>query len=111
MSIEHVGRLIVSEGEWSTAEKLVLIVLAEIHRSDREDDVWPSLALIARRASMTTRGVQKVLRALEERGAIQTVARAHPDGRQTSNLYRLRFGGGVNSVQGEGELSSGAGVN
>ena len=58
------------------AERAVLLCLADHCRHDAETpSAWPSVPRIAERTGMTRRGVQKVMRRLEERGVIVATGR------------------------------------
>lgn len=69
----------------SALAKVVLLLLAE--RADERFSCYPSLATLAEEADSNPRSVRRVLRTLEERGLITTVARTRESGSSTSNRY------------------------
>ena len=83
MSIAHINAAFRAPG-MTTAEKMVLLVLADHARTD--GICWPSMATIAERASMTERGVRAIVRRLESTGAIRL---EEGGGRGKSNRYRV----------------------
>jgi hypothetical protein len=64
------------------SERLVMLSLAD--HSDDEGVCYPSIARLAKRTSMSDRGVQKVLVRLQERGFLRVEIGA---GRSGSNRY------------------------
>lgn len=56
--------------------KLVLVALAD-NANNSDFTAWPSVGELAEKASMTERGVQKILRELERQGYIHTEHRTH----------------------------------
>ncbi len=84
--------------------------------SELPGGAFPSLQTLASRTGYTIRGVQLAVHQLEDQGRIKASERWNEKGRRLSNYYEivdpdLREGelsseGRVNSVQGEGELSS-----
>ena len=64
----------VFDDDLPSSEKLVLLAMAD-HADDTGKNCFPSIPRIARKSSMTRRGVQKVLRRLEEKGRIRPVGR------------------------------------
>ena len=83
VSIAHINAAFRAPG-MTTAEKMVLLVLADHARTD--GICWPSMATIAERASMTERGVRAIVRRLESTGAIRL---EEGGGRGKSNRYRV----------------------
>jgi DNA-binding MarR family transcriptional regulator len=81
----------------STAEKMVLVVLANEVRDRHVDLCWPGMESIAAKASMTVRGVQKIIKRLGEMGLIEIAVRG---GRGMSNRYRIILDQTPNHVQG-----------
>lgn len=71
--------------------KLVLVALANF--ADDEDLAWPHVETLAGMASVSTRTVQRALKALEEAGLIERsmglVAGARGGLRRTNSVYRL----------------------
>ena len=67
---------------------VVYAVLAEHANADQE--CWPSVGRIARRANLTPATVRSATKELVERGWLTVNGRATDDGRQTSNLYKVR---------------------
>ena len=67
---------------------VVYAVLAEHANADQE--CWPSVSRIARRAGVTTGTVRSACKELEAAGWLTVRGRATDDGRQTSNLYKIR---------------------
>lgn len=67
-------------------EKLVMLALAD--HADEAGRCFPSIARLALRTGMSGRGVQKVLRRLEERGFLRTDMNG---GRGGANAFRLHF--------------------
>jgi len=75
------------------AERFVLVVLAD--RANQEGVCWPGYKDIAFRTGYTERRVQQLVGALVRTGLVEKSARTGQRGRQTSNLYILRFERGV----------------
>jgi hypothetical protein len=69
----------------SALAKVVLLLLAE--RADERYSCFPNLATLAEEADSNRRSVRRVIRSLEERGLITTVARTRESGVSTSNRY------------------------
>ena len=83
MSIKVMSR-IWEDGPDQTGERFVLLAISDFANDD--GDAWPSLASIARKTCMTTRGVRLVLRKLEAEGWLETgIAEA----RAGCNKYRV----------------------
>ena len=79
-----------------STEKLVLLAMAD-HADDNGRNCFPSIPRIARKASMTRRGVQKVLRRLQEKNRIRPHGQ-RPDG---SVEYEITLEGGERYSRGE----------
>jgi DNA-binding MarR family transcriptional regulator len=79
-----------------SSEKLVLLAMAD-HADDAGGNCFPSIPRIARKSSMTRRGVQKVLRRLEEKNKIRAVGR-RSDG---TVEYAITLQGGERYSRGE----------
>jgi Helix-turn-helix domain len=69
----------VFELDIAASEKLVLLAMAD-HARDDGTGCYPSIELLARKTSQSRRGVQKIMRRLEEAGLIapSTVSRGGP---------------------------------
>ena len=67
---------------------VVYAVLAEHANADQE--CWPSVGRIARRANVTEATVRSAVKELCDTGWLTVTGRATEEGRQTSNLYRVR---------------------
>lgn len=67
---------------------VVYAVLAEHANADQE--CWPSVGRIARRANLTPNTVRSATKELVDAGWLTVRGRATDDGRQTSNLYKIR---------------------
>ena len=67
---------------------VVYAVLAEHANADQE--CWPSIGRIAERANVTPSTVRSAVKELEEKGWLTVRGRVTDDGRQTSNLYKVR---------------------
>lgn len=77
------------------AEKLVLVALADY--ADQSGYCFPRVSLLASRASISERGIQRILSKLEKRGLIIRQPRYRSDGGQTSSGYTILPGlGGAN---------------
>lgn len=74
--------------------KLVLMALADT--ADGNGVCWPSVSTLAKRCTVSTRTVQRSLRALIDRQLLIAQPRQRPDGSSTSNRYRLLIAGGDN---------------
>jgi DNA-binding MarR family transcriptional regulator len=74
--------------------KLVLMALADA--ADKQGVCWPSISTLAKKCSVSTRTVQRSLRALVDQGLLIAEARRRGDGSSTSNRYRLLVAGGDN---------------
>lgn len=81
-------------GSRSPSLKLVLIALADA--ADDQGVCWPSVSTLARKCTVSTRTVQRSLRALIDRGLPIAETRRRRDGSSTSNRYRLLIEGGDN---------------
>lgn len=68
-------------------EKLVLLALADF--ANDAGECWPSMEGIARKSSMTERGVRKIVRKLEDAGLVQTNVGG---GRFGCSVYYLKPG-------------------
>lgn len=75
-------------GDVKPTSVVVYAVLAEHANADQE--CWPSINRIAVRANVTATTVRSAIRELEETGWVTVRGRATDDGRQTSNLYKIR---------------------
>ena len=69
---------------------VVYAVLAEHANADQECS--PSIGRIAERANVTPSTVRSAVKELEEKGWLTVRGRVTEDGRQTSNLYKVRRG-------------------
>lgn len=67
---------------------VVYAVLAEHANADQE--CWPSINRIASRTNLSATTVRSAIQQLEETGWVTVRGRATDDGRQTSNLYKIR---------------------
>lgn len=67
---------------------VVYAVLAEHANADQE--CWPSINRIASRSNLSATTVRSAIQQLEETGWVTVRGRATDDGRQTSNLYKIR---------------------
>ncbi len=74
--------------------KLVLMALADA--ADDHGVCWPSVSTLAKKCTVSTRTVQRSLRALIDRRLLIAEPRQRRDGSSTSNRYRLRTAGGDN---------------
>ena len=61
------------------------------YANDTGGDIWPSVQTLADRTSLSRRGVQKLLRELERRGAIQAIG-SRLGGRRKTTHYRMDLG-------------------
>lgn len=85
MSIRYMSRVL--EMAMSPVEKIVLIVLADA--ANDAGICWPGLQLVANRASVSKRTVQRILAELELAGLIRRQPRYREDRSQTSTEYQL----------------------
>jgi len=67
---------------------VVYAVLAEYANADQE--CWPSVSTVAKRANLAVRTVQTAVAELEEQGWLTVRGRVTDSGHQTSNLYKVR---------------------
>lgn len=67
---------------------VVYAVLAEHANADQE--CWPSINRIASRSNLSATTVRSAIQQLEDAGWVTVRGRATDDGRQTSNLYKIR---------------------
>jgi hypothetical protein len=74
--------------------KLVLMALADA--ADDQGVCWPSVSTLAKKCTVSTRTVQRSLRALIDRRLLIAELRQRRDGSSTSNRYRLLIAGGDN---------------
>jgi hypothetical protein len=82
------------------AQKIVLLMLSDRHNPDL--GCFPSVGLMASDCNMSRSSVFNHLAALELAGLIVRVGRCRSDGKQTSNQYELKFGLGVQNLDGGG---------
>lgn len=71
--------------------KLLLLMLAN-HSGRHETDhdiCWPSMKLLAEECCMSEDTVARRIVVLRDKGLLQVTGRASPDGKTTSNLYKL----------------------
>jgi hypothetical protein len=61
-------------------------------RANSQGTCWPSVPLIASDTGLGERAVQNAIGRLVKKGFITKSAQKERDGRQTSNLYTLKFG-------------------
>ena len=61
---------LVWEMELPTSEKMVLLVIAD-HADDQGENAWPSMATIARKASLSERQAQRLVKSLTKSGLLQ----------------------------------------
>ena len=111
------------EADLPTTEKVVLLAIAD-SADDDGDNAWPSVATLARKASVSDRRVQQIVKSLESQGllAIYPQAGGHRGMRddRRPNLYAInidgvkaispRNGDGVKSDAPRGEIFSAHGV-
>jgi len=74
--------------------KLVLMALADA--ADDQGVCWPSVSTLATKCTVSTRTVQRSLRALIDSRLLIAEARRRRDGSSISNRYRLLLAGGDN---------------
>lgn len=67
---------------------VVYAVLAEHANADQE--CWPSIGRIAERANVTPGTVRSAVKELDEKGWLTVRGRLTEEGRQTSNLFKIR---------------------
>ena len=67
---------------------VVYAVLAEHANADQE--CWPSIGRIAERANVTPGTVRSAVKELEQHGWLTVRGRVTDEGRQTSNLFKVR---------------------
>jgi len=85
-ALDHMART----DDMSTSTKVVLMLLA--NRADPETGAcYPSVRYIMARSSLGESTVRAVCRELVRRNLLAIEPRAKPDGRQTSNTYRMRL--------------------
>jgi hypothetical protein len=103
----------------TSSEKLVLLAMAD-HADDAGKSCFPSITRIAHKSSMTRRGVQKVLRRLEDKGRIRAIGHradgtveyaitlqgGEPYSRGEHGSRRTRDAGGANQSAKQGEPCS-----
>jgi hypothetical protein len=77
----------VFELDIAASEKLVLLAMAD-HARDDGTGCYPAVGLLARKTSQSRRGVQKIMRRLEEAGLIAP-SRVSRGGPRRSTEYRL----------------------
>ena len=89
-------------------EKLVLLAMAD-YANDGGQSIYPSVATMAKKCGMSTRGVQQIIKRLMDKGYIELEKKG---GGRLANLWKIvpeKFdegctpcGGGVHTVQGRG---------
>lgn len=111
------------EADLPTTEKMVLLAIAD-SADDDGDNAWPSVATLARKASVSERRVQQIVKGLESRGllTVHPQAGGHRGMRddRRPNLYAISLDGvkwisprpahGVKSDVLRGEISDAHGV-
>lgn len=85
MSVRLMGA--VFELDVAAGEKLVLLAMAD-HARDDGSGCYPSIELLARKTSQSRRGVQKIMRRLEDAGLIAP-SEVSRGGRHCSTEYKL----------------------
>lgn len=75
-------------GEVRATSVVVYAVLAEHANADQE--CWPSIGRIGQRANVTPGTVRSAIKELEEAGWLTVRGRVTDEGRQTSNLFKVR---------------------
>ena len=85
MSVRLMGA--VFDLDVAAGEKLVLLAMAD-HARDDGTGCYPSIELLARKTSQTRRGVQKIMRRLEDAGLIAP-SEVSRGGRHRSTEYKL----------------------
>lgn len=83
----------------TTAEKLLLFVLADYHRADGQGLCWPSLPRLAKESLLSRRHIVRVLKSLEDNGLISKGVSPKATSGETNN-YRL------NALDGAPEASA-----
>ena len=86
MSVEMLSAAWAQDG-LSSNQKLVLLGLANWCNSQSQT-AWPSISTLAKRCSLTTRSVQRIIKQLQELGLISVEQR-----NSTSNVYRFHLEG------------------
>jgi len=71
----------------NSGENSVLMILANSANDDNE--CWPGIPILARRAKVSERQAQRILRSLEKKKRIEILRRKHENGQNRSNVYRL----------------------
>jgi len=114
---------LVWEAALPTSDKMVLLAIAD-SADDDGDNAWPSISTLARKASVSERRVQQIVKGLESRGllAVQSQAGGHRGMRddRRPNLYCInlhgvksiapRWSDGVKSDVPRGEIIDAYGV-
>lgn len=80
--------------------KVILLAIAD-HAND-EGECWPSLARIAKKASVSERTAQRYMLELADQGYLSTAGRNAPDGRTMTKKYFLHMEG-LKEQGGEGD--------
>lgn len=83
MSIHYMSRVL--DLDLPPAEKLVLLAFADY--ADHVGYCFPSIPTVAPRASLSNRGVQRIVSRLEEKGLLIRQPRYRSNGSQTSSAY------------------------
>lgn len=87
-AINHALELCRTRADLTTAERLILLLLANRHNPD-EGIARPSIPGIARESGIKDRAVQYAIRRLEGRNLIERIARDNGAGRSAPNGYRF----------------------
>ena len=89
-SVDHPFAIVPARmlNEVKASSVVVYAVLAEHANADQES--WPSIGRIAKRAGLTDGTVRAACKELEAAGWLTVRGRATDEGRQTSNLYKIR---------------------
>lgn len=78
------------DADISTAEKMVLLIIAD-HANDDGTNAWPSVATIARKASMSERSVQRHIKSLESAGLLRVEQQAGGNAKMRNDRRPNRY--------------------
>lgn len=88
-----------------TAEKIVLLVIAD-HANDDGSNAWPSIATIARKASMSERSVQRHIKSLEQAGVLRVEQQGGGTAKMRSDRRPNRYDVVLDAIHGVTDATS-----
>ena len=107
MSIKLMSK--VFDSDLPTTEKFVLLAMAD-YASESGESIFPSIATLAQKTSLSDRSVQNAIQSLIEKGYLELACKG--GGRKNTNRYRIlcsRFSESSTPIPEKGETGTGKG--